>query len=375
MLMFCTEASRQGVRVELVLSKGGGQLEGLVPPEISMVELGCSRTRHAILKLARHLRATRPDALFTTVRNINIIGICAAKLSCRNIPVVVRESSTPLSSPKKSLVDAISNQLVPLTYSRARGIIAVSDGVARELRSMSRLLREQVKVIPTPTISSDMLAQAEAPIDHPWFTEPKAPVIVCAARIEPYKGYETLISAFHQLRQTTEVKLVVLGSGSCQNDIMRRVADLNLAQDIDFLGFVTNPFPYMKRAHALTLASEYEGLPNVLIQALAFGTPVVSTDCRSGPAEILCHGKYGHLVPVGDASALAQALSEAIRKPRQLEAQRYVQAKYSAQHATEEYLALAGLLPPKAKTDEEYASTPRIHYFRQSSSPSPRRAH
>ncbi len=375
MLMFCAEASRQGHRVELVISKAGGHLQALVPPEIPVVNLGCSRTRQAIVKLAWRLRATRPDALFTTVRNTNVIGICAAKLSRLDIPVVVRESSAPISSPKKSLVDAITNQLVPLTYSRARGIIAVSDGVARELLSMSRSLEGRVKVIPTPVISSDMLAQADLPIDHPWFTNPEAPVIVCAARIERNKGYDTLISAFHQLRQTTRVKLIVLGNGFYRTEVQRRVAELKLSSDIDFLGFVTNPFPYMRQAHALVLASEYEGLPNVLIQALAFGTPVVSTDCKSGPAEILCHGKYGQLVPVGDAPALAQALGEAIRKPRQIEAQKYVRAKYSAERATVEYLALAGLCEPKRRQEAEHTATPKTYHFQQNSSPSPRRAH
>jgi glycosyltransferase involved in cell wall biosynthesis len=375
MLMFCAEASRQGHRVDLVVSKAGGHLQALVPPEIPVVYLRCSRTRQAIVKLALYLRAIRPDALFTTVRNANVIAICAAKLSRLDIPVVVRESSAPLSSPKKSLVDTITNQLVPITYSRARGIIAVSDGVARELRSMSRSLESRVTVIPTPVISSDMLAQADLPIDHPWFTKPEAPVIVCAARIERYKGYDTLICAFQQLRRTTDVKLLILGNGSYQAEIQRRVAELECSNDISFLGFVTNPFPYMKRAHTLVLASEYEGLPNVLIQALAFGTPVVSTDCKSGPAEILCHGKYGQLVPVGDVPALAQALGETIRKPRQIEAQQYVRAKYSAERATVEYLALAGLGEPKQRQETEYTAIPKTRHFQQSSSPFPRRAH
>ncbi len=343
MLTFCAEALRRGIRVELVLCKEEGQLQELIPPGLSVVNLGCNRTGYAILKLARHLRITRPHALYTTVRNANIAAICAAKLSGINISVVVRESSTPLSSPKKSLLQTLSTQLIPFTYRHARGIIAVSDAVACELLTISRGLRRQLKVIPTPVISSEMLAQGDLPVNHPWFTRGQPPVIVCAARVEPLKGFDTLISAFHQLRQRTEVKLVVLGDGSYRAEVTRRVTELRLESDVDFLGFVANPFPYMKQARALVLASENEGLPNVLIQALAFGTPVVSTNCSSGPAEILCDGKYGHLVPVGDASALALALGEAIREPRDIEAQRYVQAKYSSVRATAAYLDLAGL--------------------------------
>jgi glycosyltransferase involved in cell wall biosynthesis len=169
------------------------------------------------------------------------------------------------------------------------------------------------------------------------------PVIVCAARIERYKGYETLLSAFESLRKRIDAKLVILGNGTLMEATRHKVAALGLSQHVDFLGFVVNPFPYMKHAQACVLASEHEGLPNVLIQAMAFGTPVVSTDCKSGPREILCDGRFGQLVEVGNEAALASALERAVTLPRQTEAQRYVHEKYSACSATSAYLSLAGL--------------------------------
>ncbi len=376
MLMFCSEALQHGFRVELVLCREEGLFQELVPPGLSIVNLRCKRTVHAVPKLARYLTTTRPDALFSTVRNVNIVAICAAKLSGLKIPVIVRESSAPLSSPKESSLDQLAYRLVPIAYRFAQSIIAVSDGVAHELVSMSSALKQRVTVIPTPVISTEMLAQAEHPIDHPWFSRPESPVIVCAARIERYKGYDTLVRALQHLRERIDAKLVILGGGTYQAEITRKVAELQLSDHIDFLGFVTNPFPYMKRANAFVLASEHEGLPNVLVQAMAFGTPVVSTDCKSGPAEILCNGRYGHLVPVGDAPALARALEEAVGRPRQEESQKYVHTKYSAKQATAKYLALAGLY--NAEPAVQHYSThsiPENYHSRQRSSPSPRTAH
>jgi glycosyltransferase involved in cell wall biosynthesis len=343
MLMFCSEALQKGLRVELVLCKGEGLLKELIPPGLSVVDLGCSRTIKALPKLARHLAITRPRALFTTVRNINLIAIAAAKLSGLDIPVIVRESSAPISCPKKSTLDKVAYRMLPIAYRFAHGVIAVSDGVASELISLNRSLDARIKVIPTPVVSREMLAQAEDAIDHEWFTKPDKPVVVCAARVEREKGYDTLVSAFQSLRQKIDARLVILGNGSYREQLKKNVAALGLSEHIDFLGFVVNPFPYMKRAHAFVLASEHEGLPNVLVQAMALGTPVVSTDCKSGPAEILCNGKYGRLVPVGDAAALAIALEEAITGPRLTEPQMYARTTYSAEKSTAQYLALAGI--------------------------------
>jgi glycosyltransferase involved in cell wall biosynthesis len=343
MLTFCAEAIDQGLRVELVLCKDEGRLKALVPEKLRIIDLRCTRTAHALPKLARYLKRTKPSALYTTVRNTNVIAICAAKLSGLNIPVIVRESSTPLSSPKGRSLDHIAARLIPWTYGFAHAVIAVSSGVADELLSMSSSLEGRIKVIPSPVISREMLRLSEASITHPWFSSRDMPVIVCAARIERYKGYETLLSAFESLRKRIDAKLVILGNGTLMEATRHKVAALGLSQHVDFLGFVVNPFPYMKHAQACVLASEHEGLPNVLIQAMAFGTPVVSTDCKSGPREILCDGRFGQLVEVGNEAALASALERAVTLPRQTEAQRYVHEKYSACSATSAYLSLAGL--------------------------------
>jgi|GEM_PF-4476453 len=147
------------------------------------------------------------------------------------------QSSSPLSSQKRTTLERVTTGLIPLTYRFARAVIAVSDGVAEDLITMSSSLKERIKVMPSPVISHEMLTLAEAPITHPWFLHPEIQVIVCAARMEPDKGYDTLISAFDRLRARVDAKLVILGNGTQRDSIQRRVAALDLSEHIDFLGF------------------------------------------------------------------------------------------------------------------------------------------
>jgi glycosyltransferase involved in cell wall biosynthesis len=186
--------------------------------------------------------------------------------------------------------------------------------------------------------------QGDAPVDHPWFAEHDKPIIVSAARLERHKGFLTLLHAFSELRATKEARLAILGQGSLREQIEGEVVRLGLRDDVELLGFQHNPFAYMSKADAFVLASEFEGLPNVLVQAMAFGTPIVATDCKSGPSEILCGGRYGTLVPVGDVQALSRGLERALAQPRNLEAMAHARSVYGARAAAHEYLAMAGLV-------------------------------
>ena len=199
-------------------------------------------------------------------------------------------------------------------------------------------------MIPTPVISEDVIRQGEAPVDHPWFTRHDKPIILSAARLERHKGFFPLLQAFAEIRTTHNARLAILGEGSMREQIEAEIVRLGLEEDAALLGFAHNPFAYMSKADAFVLASEFEGLPNVLVQAMAFGTPIVATNCKSGPAEILCGGRYGTLVPVGDVHALARGLGNALTQPRQLEAMAHARSVYGARNAAHEYLAIAGLV-------------------------------
>jgi glycosyltransferase involved in cell wall biosynthesis len=169
-----------------------------------------------------------------------------------------------------------------------------------------------MRVIYNPVIDAALYAKADAPVEHPWFQPNQPPVVLAAGRLVALKGYDTLLRAFARVRQETFARLVILGEGPERPNLERLAAELGVAADVDMPGFDPNPFRYMKRAGVFVLSSRCEGLPNVLIQALACGCPVVSTDCPSGPSEILDGGRYGALVPVDDVEAMAGAIVRAL---------------------------------------------------------------
>ena len=255
----------------------------------------------------------------------------------------MRESNAPITSPKKSVARWATYKLAPFAYRMSQGIIAVSEGVAQELIAMDRDMTGRIHVVPTPVISDNLLALAQEPVDHPWIVNRDRPVLVSAGRLERHKGFMTLLRAFARLREKLEARLIVLGDGSMREALEAELVRLGIKDDVELIGFKKNPFRFMKQADLFVLASEYEGLPNVLVQAMALGTRIVSTDCRTGPAEILCNGKFGRLVPVGDEELLASAMQESLQKPRESAGQIYALERYGASKATADYLAIVGL--------------------------------
>lgn len=343
MLMFARELVASGFPVDLVATSFEGTLGETVPKGVRIVDLKSSKTVYALPRLVRYLRQRKPRALYSTIMNANVVAVWAARFSGLRMPVIVRESNAPVSTPKLSLSHRVIFRLAPYSYAYANGVIAVSQGVAEELSVIAPSIRDKVHVVPTPVISEDVIQQGAMPVDHPWLITKDKPVILSAARLQKHKGFLSLLHAFKKLRERVDARLLVIGEGVYRSRIEQEIVALNLGEHVCLHGFQKNPFAFMSKADAFVLASEFEGLPNVLVQAMAFGTPVVATDCRSGPSEILCGGRFGHLVPVGDVNALADALEQALKEPRQEAAQEYARRVYGAPSAAAAYRALAGL--------------------------------
>jgi glycosyltransferase involved in cell wall biosynthesis len=195
-----------------------------------------------------------------------------------------------------------------------------------------------VTTIYNPVVTDELLEKAREPLDHPWFVEDAPPVILGVGRLEPQKDFETLIRAFHRVQSEREPRLVILGKGSERAKLERLVQSLGMDNSVQMPGFVDNPFQYMARADVFALSSRFEGLPGVLIQAMATGCPVVSTDCPSGPREILEDGRWGALVPVEDEEALAVAILGTIDSPHCLDELRERAQAFSASQAVDQYL-------------------------------------
>jgi glycosyltransferase involved in cell wall biosynthesis len=203
----------------------------------------------------------------------------------------------------------LTPRLIKRFYPWANGIVVVSHGVRDDMAQLTKIPRERITVIYNPSIvSADVREKAQAPLDHPWFEPGQPPVLIAVGRLQIQKDYPTLLQAFAQVRQKRPVRLLILGEGKERPMLEEIIKTLGVEEDVSLPGFVMNPFAYMARASLFVLSSRWEGLPTVLIEAMCCGTPVVSTDCPSGPREILREGQYGQLVPVGEPTALARAI-------------------------------------------------------------------
>ncbi len=312
-LNLCTGLVKKGYSVDLVLVEVEGDLLDEVPSEVSIVDLDASRVVTSASPLQQYLRQRNPDVLYAMMTEINIVAAVVHKLAGINTRLVVSEHNTPTVS-TEGPKDQLTLRLASLTYPRADHIITVSQGVQDDLLDVVDLPEEKVTVIHNPINVERIREQATESVDHKWFTDPSISVVMSAGRHAPQKGFDTLLRAFSHL-EDSNARLVLLGEGNETESLRTLAMELGIGDRVDFPGFVDNPFKYMASADIFVLSSWYEGFGNVLIEAMATGCPVVSTDCPSGPNEILKDGVYGSLVPVKDATALSHAIEDVLADP------------------------------------------------------------
>ena len=298
------------------------------------------RRRHRVYAyatmIARYVREARPHVLVSALPGADAAAVCAAELTERAVPVVVTVHNVPEDYYAPEWL-AASLTLYPL----ADAVVAVSRGVAESVQRSLRVDAGRVRAIynPIPADSIRRLAQEE--VTHPWFADGAPPVVLSVGREAPSKDYPTLVEAFGLVRREVDSRLVILGKLSAP--YRARLKSLARGHGVEgalgFVDFDENPYRYMRRAGLLALSSRSEGLPGVILEALACGTPVVSTDTPCGPREILGH--WGDLPPVGDAPALARSLVATLRGKRPTEeALRARAADFSPENAADAYVAL-----------------------------------
>lgn len=303
----------RGVRPELVCIRGGDvPYPDRMPSGVQIVKLATRSKRDGVPAVLRYLRERRPSAVLTAKDHSAQVVLLARAFGRLEIPVYVKVTNTLSRVARRR----IQRWMIRRLYPQASGIIANSNGVADDLERSFGIPRQRISIIYNPTVTDDMPARAAKKIDHPWFVSPhEPPVILGVGRMTPQKDFPTLMSAFAQIRRLRDCRLVILGDGPGRQNLEREARELGIAQDVDLPGFVPDVLPYMARASVFVLSSRYEGLSNVLIEAIAVGTPVVATDCPSGCAEILDYGRYGDLVAVGDSGAMAQAIVRELDEP------------------------------------------------------------
>ncbi|MGB9554008.1 MAG: glycosyltransferase, partial [bacterium] len=281
--------AERGLKVDLVLAKAEGPYLSRVSSKVRVVDLRAKRVLYSLPALVQYLRRERPAALLSALNHANVVAIWAKKLACVKTRLVATEHTVLSQSTENtsSLRGRLMPLLIRLFYPWADAVVAVSRGVAEDLSSMTGLPLNKIKVIYNPVITPELFAKAEEPVDHPWFRPGEPPVILGVGRLTAAKDFPTLIRAFALVHKERPARLMILGEGEDRPELEALVRELGLEQDVALPGFVENSYKYMKRAAVFVLSSRWEGLPTVLIEALALGTPVVSTDCPSGPKEIL----------------------------------------------------------------------------------------
>lgn len=340
MVVLANAFAARGKRVHLVVGSAEGPYSDLLDGRVELVSLDSFRLLAWPLLLAAYLRRTRPKALLSALSHANLAAIAAKQLSRVPARCVVSEHSTIdfVVAHSARRLTRVLPMAMRLVYPFADRVVAVSDGAAAALSATIGLPRHRIDVIHNPV----EVPGGVAPPPHPWFASGAPPVIVTAGRMTAAKDHGCLIDAFAQLRGRRACRLVILGEGPLRRKLEEQAAGLGISEHVLMPGFQSDPFAWMRGASVFALSSHHEGLPVALIEAMACGTPVVSTDCPSGPAEILENGKWGRLVPVGDSGALADAIAATLDEPQHPDVARRA-ADFSVDRAMERYARVLGL--------------------------------
>lgn len=326
-----------GLKVDLVLAWARGPFLKQLDPRIRVIDLGCKGHLSVIPNLVQYFRRHRPRAILSGLEVMNISVIVAQMLSGIQVQIVISVHVVLSNSIRRSLRDSIV--LVPmvrLLYPRAAGVVAVSQGVKDDLERWARLPDDRVRVVHNPVDLSAIDRAALEALPGGCTLGPKS--VISVGRLSREKDHATLIRAFARVAAADpEVRLVILGDGPMRYELEALVTELGLEERISLPGFMDNPFAWMSRARLFVLSSRFEGFGNVIIEALAAGCPVVSTDCPGGPRMILDGGRFGRLTPVGEVEALAEAISEGLNNTHDRVALRNRAADFDLPVISDEY--------------------------------------
>lgn len=337
-VMLANSAVSRGIPTTLVLLRSTGPLRATVDGDVEVVELGCASTRSSVFPLRRWMRGNRPDALMVTPSHLGWAA-CLATTGLASPPkIFVREASTlSVDLSMMSAPGRFTRLLAERLLARKASRIALCDYCADDLAGALGLRRSDIHVIPNPVVSRH---QCEMRITARPATDGR-PALLAAGRLVYQKGFDVLVRAFEILRSHRDACLVIAGDGPDRRNLQRLVEATAYADDIEFAGYHGDLREQMRLASVFVLPSRWEGLPGVLIESLALGTPVVATDCPGGTREVLEDGRWGELVPVDDAEALAAAMGRALDLPRPPPDDAWMQ-RYSVDVVVSRYLAAMG---------------------------------
>lgn len=341
-LILCRGLVKEGVTIDLVLASAEGPFLKELPKEVRIIDLKAGQVAKALPGLVRYLRSERPKVLFSAMNYVNLIAILANELAGKRTHLIIREDNSPTASfsYNRALKAKVIPPLMRRLYKRAGTIVAVSHGVADDLAGFAHLDREQIEVIWNPVVDEDLLAKAEGPLPEDFQFLEEEPFLVAVGALIEQKNFQGLLRSFRGLQDREDLQLLILGEGPLRQELEALRRELNLEDRVHLPGFVSNPYAFMRRSEAFVLSSHFEGLPTVLIEAVACGAPIVSTRCPSGPEEILESGRYGILVPPNDVEALRAGIEECLSKEQDREFIASRGAAFTRERSVESYLDL-----------------------------------
>lgn len=333
---------QRGIAVDFVLQQARGELLAHIPPDARIIDLSAPRVRRAAWPLRNYLREERPDGLLAAMWPLTVIGPLAAQLAAFKGRLVVSEHE-PISlsyAARGRLHNSLMAVSMHASYRLADARVGVSGGVADDMARLSGMDRIHFNVIHNPAATGQVCSTAYV---MPSGLEGRSgPILLAVGTLKSVKRHDLMIRAFARLSHP-DATLCILGEGPERAALESLITSLGLKDRVLLAGYQPDPAPWYAHADLFLLSSDYEGFGNVIVEALEHGLPVVSTNCPSGPREILEDGKYGTLVSVGNVGALAQAMDEALsREHDRVKLQRRAQ-DFSVEKAADAYLDL--LLP------------------------------
>lgn len=347
---------KRGLRVTLVVANGPGPVGRLIDERVQIVYLRANaelknatgwnlpllrvkaRFRN-LIRLVKLVRKEAPNILITGLNDGNVLGTIAVKLSRSKCKVVATQHSNfTMSMLHQDLHTRFLRIALPLAFAVCDQLVAVSNGVKNDLISRFPNLRSKVRTIYNPVLSTDFSTKSSVEISDPWLTNTSGTLFAVVGRLTASKRVADVMKAFYHFRSNSRARLAVVGDGPELFRLKALSVELGLGDDCHFFGFQDNPLPFIKAANCIISASEFEGLGNVLVEALACGTPVISSDCDFGPREVLAEGRYGYLFEVGDVSSLLKHM-KTFRQDKRLAGSEYLQ-KFNLETVTDEWMQL-----------------------------------
>lgn len=318
MLTLAMGLLQRGWQVDLLVVNASGPLRHEIPAQARFFDLNKPRATNTLGGVIQYLRANQPNVVLSSQTHLNAIAILSRIFSGWKGRLVLNEQIAILEHAKfsASKKDRFNPLVAKLLYRFGDAIIGVSQAAADELKQVTGLPADRVSVAYNPIVSPELIERSKVIPDHPWFKDPQLQVILGAGRFTEQKDFITLITSFKAVYQAnTKARLVILGEGKLEAEYRALIDAYQLQNVVDLPGFQANPYSYMRYSKLFVLSSRWEGFGNVLVEAMACGTAVVSTDCPHGPAEVLENGKFGLLVPPADPAALADAILKSLGNP------------------------------------------------------------